>query len=331
MDCGKCAEVLNSEALIKCNLCHGTFHYVCVGMNEMEFKKILPMNKIKWKCPSCKSGKKNSNNSSTTARSEYSSSHSIINIDANSIMEHIDTKFDALQLTIDSLKTDVNSQLMILSTKVSAWEARISGLVSTMSSVNEEISNLKDENVKLKQELDDMRSNMNNISESNHRNEQWVRRSNIQINGVPEKKNENLLSLVKNLAVRCNFTINMDTDIDFVTRIAVKNDVDNKTPKPIILKMQSRYKKDDFLLSLRKLKNCTAGEIGISGTQSSKRIFFNDHLSARNKHLLREAKRLAKEKAYAYCWVKNCTVMVRRSDQSPIIHVTSIASLNKIV
>lgn len=331
MECGKCIEVLKPEDLIKCNSCNGTFHYACVGMNETEFKKILPMNKIKWKCPSCKSGKKNSNNSPAIPRSECSSSHSIINIDANSIMEHIDTKFDALQSAIDSLKTDVNSQLTKLSTKVSEWESKINGLASTMSSFNVQISNLKDENVKLKQELDDLRSNMNDISESNHRNEQWVRRSNIQINGVPEKKNENLLSLVKNLALKCNFTINMDTDIDFVTRVAVKNDIDNKTPKPIILKMQSRYKKDDFLLSLRKLKNCTAGDIGISGTQSTRKIFFNDHLSARNKYLLREAKRLAKEKGYAYCWVKNCTVMVRRSDQSPIIHITSTESLNNIV
>lgn len=331
MDCSKCSEVVKAEVLIRCSACHGTFHYACAGLNEMEYKKILPMNKSKWKCSLCKAGKKNSSNSPAIARSESSSSHSIINIEANAIMEHLDLKFNALQLAIDSLKTDVNDQLMKLSTTVSAWETKINGFASTISSVNAQISDLKDENQKLKQELDDLRSSVNEISDSNHRNEQWVRRSNIQLNGVPQKKGENLLSLVKTLAQKCNFNIDVDTDVDFVTRVAVKNDADNKTPKPIILKMHSRYKKDDFLLSLRKLKNCTAGDIGISGALSNKKIFFNDHLSARNKYLLREAKRLVKDKGYAYCWVRNCTIMVRRSDHSPIIHVTSNESLNKIV
>lgn len=326
-------DVIKNEDSIKCSACHGIFHYLCVGLNEAEFKKILPMNKIKWKCPSCKAGKKNNNNTSSpiTPRSEGGSSHSMINIDANAIMEHIDARFSALQLSVDSLKADVNDQLKKLSATVKSWESKINGFSSTISAVNSQISDLKQENVKLKQELDCLRNNLKDISDNNQRNEQWVRRSNIQINGIPEKKSENLFDLVKSLAQKCNFKIDTNNDIDFVTRIAVKNDLDNKTPKPIIVKMHSRYKKDDFLLSLRKLKNCTAADVGVTGGQSSNRVFFNDHLSSRNKYLLRQAKRLAKEKGYAYCWVRNCTIMVRRSDQSPVLHITSEECLNKIV
>lgn len=331
MDCKKCAEIVKVEDSIKCSVCHGSYHYLCVGLNEVEFKKILPMNKLKWKCPTCKTGKRNNNNNSPiNTRSEGASAHSMINIDANAIMEHIDTRFLALQSAINSLKADVNDQLLKLSATVQSWETKINSFDTKILSVNSQISELKEENEKLKRELDCLCTKVRDISDSNCRNDQWVRRSNIQINGIPEKRTENLLNIVKSLAQSCEFAINVDTDIDFVTRIAVKNDVDNKTPKPIIVKMHSRYKKDDFLLSLRKLKNCTAADIGVTGAQSSNKIFFNDHLSARNKYLLRQAKRMAKEKGYAYCWVRNCTVMVRRSDQSPILHITSEESLNKI-
>lgn len=103
--------------------------------------------------------------------------------------------------------------------------------------------------------------------------------------------------------------------------------MESKKPKPIILKMQSRYKKDDFLVSLRKLKNITAGDIGFTGVTS--RIYFNDHLSSRNRQLFQRAKLIAKEKNYAYCWVRNCTIMVRKTDKSPVLHITSEDSLKK--
>ncbi|CAK1580179.1 unnamed protein product [Parnassius mnemosyne] len=334
MDCKTCFVIVNEEDLINCSACRGSYHYACIGLKELDFKKMLPMNKIKWKWPSCKSGKKKDNkNSPNTPRLECSSSQSqsMINIDANAIMEHFDGRFSALQSAIDSLKSDVNDKLTGLSATVNSWETKMNGFASLIALINEQISDLKEENDKLRQDLDHIRSKVRDISDCNDRNDQWVRRSNIQINGVPEKKGENLLSLVKSLAQKCNFIINIDSDVDFVTRVAVKNDADNKTPKPIILKMHSRYKKDDFLSLLRKLKNCTASDIGITGAQSGYKIFFNDHLSAKNKHLLKQAKRLAKEKGYVYCWVRNCSIMVRRSDQSPIIHITSERSLNKIV
>lgn len=94
----------------------------------------------------------------------------------------------------------------------------------------------------------------NEVKENHSKNEQWVRRSNIQINGVPQKKGENLIQLIKILAEKANFPLSTDTDIDFITRVATKNDSNDSRPKPIILKLQARYKKDDFLTSLRKLK-----------------------------------------------------------------------------
>lgn len=324
MKCYKCKDALSTEDSLKCITCNCYFHYKCVGLNDMDFKKILPMNKTKWKCPPCKSMKK------INIPSPEPSSHSIINIEATAIMAHLDEKFSILKSAIDSLRSDVNEKLLKLTSKVNSWETRMNSFASSISAVDAQITDLKSENEKLKLELDSLRSNVKVITEENSRNEQWVRRSNIQINGVPEKKGENLLSLVSVLAKKCGFNINMNTDIDFVTRIAVKNDTDNKTPKPIILKMQSRYKKDELLTSLRKIKNCTANDIGISGAQSNYKIYFNDHLSAKNKYLLKKAKQLAKDNNYAYCWVRNCTVMVRRSDQSPVLHITSEESLKKV-
>lgn len=92
--------------------------------------------------------------------------------------------------------------------------------------------------------------------------------------------------------------------------------------------MQARYKKDDFISSLRKLRNLKTSDLGIAG--SLNRIYINDHLSGFNKYLLREAKQRVAHKQYQHCWVRNCTVMVRKSDKAPVLFITSEEALNKI-
>lgn len=204
-------------------------------------------------------------------------------------------------------------------------ETTVKSVVERMNDIDRELNNVKS----LESELNTLKTSFNELLISNRKNDQWVRRSNIQINGVPYKKSENLINIVKSLAVHSGFELHDSSDIDFVTRVAVKNDEKNNRPKPIILKMQARYRKDDFLSCLRKLRSLKASDIGFHGINTP--IYANDHLSSYNKTLLKEAKKKAEAKNYRFCWVRNCTVMVRRTEDSPVIHITSEECLKKIV
>ncbi|XP_072946628.1 uncharacterized protein [Epargyreus clarus] len=164
------------------------------------------------------------------------------------------------------------------------------------------------------------------MENQNNNSEQWSRRSNIEIYGIPEKKNENLFHILTTISERTNCTINPTSDIDFITRVSPKNS-DPKQVKPIIVRFLARYKKDDFLSEARKLK-LKASDIGYATCDNY--IYFNDHLTSSNKALLRQAKSIAREKQYAYVWVKKCTIFARRNDMSPVIVISSKQDLNKI-
>lgn len=228
------------------------------------------------------------------------------------------SSFQGIQSDLSQVKTDLAEMRGSLDTKLDA-------LAGTINSLESRVSALEDSRA----ELDEVKDVIGNMTRDFRRNEQWVRRSNIQLNGIPETKGENLFTIVKALADRSGYSLNTNTDIDFVTRVAVKNDVDNTKPKPIVLKMQARYKKDDFMSSLRKLKNLKASDLGYSN--SPNRIYINDHLSSYNKFLLKEAKQRANQKRYQFCWVRNCTIMVRRNEKSPVLYITSEEALNKII
>lgn len=334
MECVKCCGLVKSDELMKCTACACLYHHVCIGITDTDFKKILPMNKLKWKCPSCKLSKTgHSHHSSPVATKDCypaEESHSIMNVEARSIMAHIDARFNILQNTIEAFKSEVTEQLNNLTVTVNTWEGKIKELESSVSTLTNNILHLESERESMLSEVAELKSILQSVRAENIRNEQWVRRSNLQINGVPQREGENLFQVIRNLANKTGFALNIDADIDFVTRIAIKNGSDSKKPKPIIVKFQARYKKDEFLSAVRKFKNLKAGDLGFSGAPASERIYVNDHLSTYNRSLLQKAKTTAREKNYAYCWVRNCTIMVRRSDKSPVIHITSEENLKKI-
>ncbi|XP_073955712.1 uncharacterized protein [Choristoneura fumiferana] len=157
--------------------------------------------------------------------------------------------------------------------------------------------------------------------------EQWARRSNIEIQGIPETNNENLLQIFTKITEIAGFPINVSTDIDFITRVA-HMESKSKKPKAIIVRFLARYKKDDCLSRLRKLRDFKACDAGFAGSNSS--IYFNDHLTKANKLLLKDAKKLAAEKSYKWVWVRHCCIMVRRDDTSKVLNILTSEDLKEI-
>lgn len=244
------------------------------------------------------------------------------------VLNNILLKISELQIQFSAIQTiqaDINQVKSDVTDMKNSLDSRLEEMAGRLDTIESRVSVIEN----CKTEVDSLKSTVSDIMSDMRRNEQWVRRSNIQINGVPETSGENLYTILNSLASKSGYPLNVATDIDFVTRVAVKDDRNSNMPKPIIVKLQARYKKDDFIASLRKLKNLKASDLGFSNSEN--RIYINDHLSGYNKYLLREAKRRKTQKEYKWCWVQNCTVMVRKTDNSPILFITSEDALNKIV
>lgn len=345
--CARCMEMVGAGP--ECSSCKRKFHYPCGGITERGFER-LGSGRTSWLCTTCRDasqtglevsgleeasantpmGKKISSGlpAETRAPSTSTSGQSAeIGDNMTKVLNDMSAKITSIQTEmkiVREIQQDLQQMKSDISSLRDSVNTRLDQLVNRVDEIESRVFIVET----LKDEIDTLKAQVNAVLEEGHKNEQWVRRSNIQINGVPQKNGENLVRIIKTLAEYSNFPLQPDTDIDFVTRVAVKNDVEGKKPRPIILKMQSRYKKDDFLTSLRKLKDVKASDIGFSGINS--RIYFNDHLSPRNKNLFQKAKLKAKEKNYAFCWVRNCTIMVRKSEKSPVLHITSEESLKKI-
>lgn len=353
-ECASCKELVGDGP--ECSVCKKKFHFKCGGITERGYSR-LGTGRASWMCTTCRDSSKTGLDVSKMEDSAAVGSPSCSRLSSGLPLEQgmpsVSTPKPMVKKVKDekdnasymSLLSDISSKISNMQVKLDAIEVIQQDLHQVKSdiadlkvAVNDRFDQLavRVEDIEsrltlvesMKSEVESLKEQLREVLNEGHKNEQWVRRSNIQINGIPQKNGENLIKIVKTLAERCNFSLDPDRDIDFVTRVAVKNDIDGKKIKPIILKMQSRYKKDDLLTSLRKL-NIKASDMGFVGGNG--RIYFNNHLSSRNKQLLQQAKLRAKEKNYTYCWVRNCTIMVRKSENSPVIHITSQECLKKIV
>ncbi|KAJ0174708.1 hypothetical protein K1T71_009816 [Dendrolimus kikuchii] len=156
--------------------------------------------------------------------------------------------------------------------------------------------------------------------------EQHARQCNVEITNLPERRNENLISLILNIGkvIKCSVT---QSDIIAIHRVPHAHPGCTR-PKNIVIKFISRILRDNFLSSFRLAKNITTAQLDIQGSPQS--IFINEHLTLKNKMLFRECRETAKRHGYKYVWVRHATILVRESDTSPIFAIKSQNDISRI-
>ncbi|CAH0724909.1 unnamed protein product, partial [Brenthis ino] len=348
--------VANTDVPMICVSYSGYYDLQCVSTSSRKDPALR--NGSDWTCPACSSKQpktvKNDNtpvrmparkqcdtdNLNVTVRNKnvkkQSPSGSSVSVIENSTDSSCDLR-SFIRQEISELKRDlefsfknfINSELKIIKDEVQEIKMSIAFINNKYDEMKERFE-IYDKCLtsvnSLSNDIGILKSSLAKLEHENNVRDQWARRSNIEICGIPEKKNENLFEVIEHISEHVKFSFNK-SDIDFIPRVAPSNK-DFKKPKPIIVRFLSRYNKDDFLSKTKQLKSLKACDLGFPSSQSL--IFFNDHLTSLNKSLLRQVKIKAKDNNYRFVWVKNCSIMVRKSESSPILHINNTADLFKI-
>ncbi|XP_044764463.1 uncharacterized protein LOC123321026 [Coccinella septempunctata] len=178
---------------------------------------------------------------------------------------------------------------------------------------------LKKENGLLKEEVKSLSAKVNNA-------EQLSRANNVEIQGVTEWKGENLINVVETIGKHVGYAVNK-SDIDFATRVPTMN---SEKPKHIIVRFLSRMKRDEFVAK-SKFKRKESSDPGMKiESLSNNKIYLNEHLTAINKKLFKDARETAKERGYKFTWVQNGSILMRKDVSSRIIHISKPSDLKNI-
>lgn len=157
-------------------------------------------------------------------------------------------------------------------------------------------------------------------------------KNHLEITGIAEQSNENLSHVVIVASQKIGIEL-QESDIEDVLRVGskaskTKTAKENLTPRPIVLKLLRKNKRDEILNAAKSRRNVTSENV-VAGQPS--KIYFNERLTKDNRRLFREARTRANEYRFRYCWVRNGSIYVRKDDGNPAIRITSNLELDEKV
>lgn len=181
----------------------------------------------------------------------------------------------------------------------------------------QDIDTLKSENTSLKNEL-------NKLREEVCSQQQYSRRNTVDIQGVPETKQENIVEVVKRVAKVLRFELKTEM-IDAVHRLP--GDRRDSKPRGIILKFVRRLDCDDLLKLAKVKRGFFASELGL---QSESKVYVNPSLCKMYRELLYLAKNAVRDGFIKFAWHSNGRILVRRREGQPAIHITTRDQLRRL-
>lgn len=293
---------------VKCSSCTASYCFGCANITEKNYRKLSQVKKDILLCPSCKAPPAPVDQ--PLVQAAPSATLDLVLHELRDGIRGINVRLEQLPTLVQEIQ-DMKERFQHFEVSTNAKTAAFETRITALEAKDADSADYPQLQIKLTQLAADLASK-----------EQRDRINNIEIKGVPIKKNENLVALVCKLADSVGQTV-LPSDINFVTRARSA-----AASKPIIVGFLVRYTKENLLAAAKMHKNLTAEALGFTGV--AHRIFFNDHLTRENKQLLTKVKKLATERNYKFTWVQNCKILTRKNDTSPIILIQQEDDLNKI-
>lgn len=349
MNCNACVNVVLKTDKVECQICHMIYHYSCLGIGRSDYSKMIKQNQtLINKCPSCKSREPKSNNILTPVRDNnlhpitskqltledkelVCSNNSSSMLDNNNInliikkemKEMKDAIDDKLTTLITEFKKDVSEKFNNLVSTTDRLCTEIDGLKVKLS----EFDAMSKKIIELESKLNQYQIRVASLESDFNNHQQWLRRDNIEVQGVPELKNEKPTDIIIRIATHAGVEMKFD-DIVSANRVQPLKPISGRH-KNIVVKLKNPALKSRLTVALRKCRGVTSADIGIPGKAS--RIFVNEHLTAHNKKLLKLCKEKCSSMGYKYTWVKNSSIYVRKSDGTPFFQISTELDLDKII
>lgn len=315
--------------LANCTKCPKKFHCSCLGRED---NKLLRTNKFI--CPGCKIKNKAPRCDSTPVRGQHESKEGVTNQDFLSSVQSLAT----MQVPTQALASFTTALQQLQQVFVSMKDEMCSftkALNSTSQDIDQFRTDLTDMKRQLKEldgykiEVTNLRAEVAELRLALSSREQRALLKDIEINGITEQKEENLQQIVTVISSKLGVELD-PRDVDDVRRVGLRGGGAGglERPRPVVITFTRRAARDQMLRASRVRRGLTTDAINIGG--NSRRVYINEHLTKANRVLFSKARSVGSELNFKYVWTSNGGILMRRSDTSSILRVTSESILEKL-
>ena len=154
---------------------------------------------------------------------------------------------------------------------------------------------------------------------------------NVKIAGIPEVNSPETALDTSTLCVKLFKEMGVEIslqDIDIAHRVPTRS-ASSGSP-PIICKFTRRLVKDQVINRRREIRAVSPSLLGLSTEVSLSQAAVYDHLTLKTQRLLIDAKKFQEEHRYSFCWVKNCSIFLRKSATSRPVKIKNHTELQRL-
>lgn len=344
--CAACLMKSKDTPLMHCSRCTEFYHHTCLNITLKDYQAMSEEYKSTWICVHCRSKeRKGGNNSDTPVRAgglppsvspqpEYVTQRKKPRASADCSCLSAGSIRDIIREELQNLfKQQIQPQLLKVQNEVSSLKA-------SMAHFNEELEKIKASNAthhsmieSLKSESESLRAHNLSLASRLVQMDQQSRCSNIEIQCIPENKQENLINTVVQLGkvIKCPV---VESNIHYCSRLAKMNS-SSPRPRSVLVKFSSPRLRDEFLAATARFNKTNRDDklntshLGIGGDKKSA-VYVMEHLSPENKSLHAAARAKARQLQYKFVWVRDGRIYMRKNDESNYVHVKNIDLLNRL-
>ncbi|XP_070543753.1 uncharacterized protein [Ptychodera flava] len=189
---------------------------------------------------------------------------------------------------------------------------------------------LKANNDRLQDQLTVTQRELSNTQEELHDLQQYSRRNNIEIHGIPQRNGEDTNDIVVRVAAAVGVDIT-PSDIDISHRLPSRqNQTQQRHQTPaIIVKFVRRSVRNSIYYARKNLRGQTPNQIRV-GDNNTNNIYINENLTPTMKRLFHQVNERRKQLKWRFIWTSNGKIFTRKDETSEVISVSSAKAVNRI-
>lgn len=351
--CAACQQGTKTERTIKCTLCEANYHQICVSVSLSDSVKA----KDSWQCPKCRAKGRISDNTNVPPHVASSTSHGGGAPSSTSTQAPPPLPMQAAESVahqrplkrvasgspladneedLDTSSPSIFSELRLLRRDIAEMKSTLTHLSEGIDKCNARLDNYECRIEKLEEKdstiafLHDtvakLEVHLNHQAQAHMKNE-------FEIMGIQESPSESLAHIAMATATKLGIDLAAN-DIDWVVRAgqrklsAVYSNFDTKFPRPIIVRLLRKQKRDEVLQAAKSRRNLTSDNIVAGGPVRN--VFINEHLTKVNRLLFRESRTKCKESGFKFCWVKGGTIYIRKAEGMPAMAISTTSDLERL-
>lgn len=308
--CEKSCE--GSSDVFKCTGCTRSFHQKC-AVNKFPEGVVTRGAKKEWFCGDCKKTK------IVTPTSSKSDEQGTV-LTKECMMELLESFKHEI---FNELKSH-SSQFQEFKLSLEFFSAKLDESNQTMEIIKEQNKEILKENSILKQEKLILHERVGALETKVRELEQYSRRNNIEINGIPKTPGENELDILRDIGRVIGEEVEA-RDVVAVHRVPAYNKA--RTPA-LIARFTTRQQRDTWLAKYRQQKPILANSINNSFPAT--KVYIGEHLTPDNKILLAKLKEECKAENVQFVWCREGKFYVRKSEEHRGVRVNGVEEIKKI-